>query len=177
MSTRIRVRLAQSLTAQSFSYYLWQLLKLTVYSLPLSTVVDIWTIHPQQLAPSVRGTITSTKATSPRLPTNRRTMSSPTPQPPLKPDDTQSPLSPTNTQARTDRSPSSIPGEVGGMKYVACRDPGFEQSSDFSTVPRHWGEVVMTNRRQRKKRPAINGENGNSNGNLTDDLFGTLVVK
>lgn len=63
------------------------------------------------------------------------------------------------------------------MKYVACRDTGMDQSTELATVPRHWGEVVMTNRRQRKKRPAINGNSGNGIGNLTDDLFGTLVVK
>ncbi|EAS35833.3 uncharacterized protein CIMG_01187 [Coccidioides immitis RS] len=137
------------------------------------SVIDIWAVQSQPLVPPAQSS-TATTASSSRLPSNdRANVVSPTLL--SKGEDASALAHPTHPQERADRSPSPLPGEIPGMKYVACRDAGLGEATELSTVPRHWGEVVMTNRRGRKKRPGINGTN--EDGTTADDFFGALVVK
>ncbi|KAI1908367.1 hypothetical protein LOZ61_005615 [Ophidiomyces ophidiicola] len=136
------------------------------------SVIDIWAHHSQTLAPPPRSTATSATASSSRVPSNERS-STPMSASPSKAQDTMSPIQP--VRERINRSISPIPGEIGGLKYVAWRDAGSIQITDISTMPKHWGEVVVTKKRGKKKRPGIIGSNGTSNPE--DDVFGALVVK
>ncbi|WEW58128.1 hypothetical protein PRK78_003595 [Emydomyces testavorans] len=136
------------------------------------SVIDIWAIHSQPLLPPARSASSSATASSSRIPSNERTA----PPPALKAEETPAPIPSTSAKPpeHTNGSSSPVTGEIGGMKYIACRDTGLGQNTDTSTVPRHWGEVVFTNRREKKKRPRINGDKGDNK--LADDLFGALVV-
>ncbi|EEP76280.1 predicted protein [Uncinocarpus reesii 1704] len=135
------------------------------------SVIDIWTVQSQPLMASTRSPNPNATASSSRVPSNERNAVHSPISP--KPEYSSSPVTSPSRHNREDRSPSPIPGEIAGMKYVPCRDAG--QITNLSTIPRHWGEVVVTNRRERKKRPGIIGPNDDVNGQ--EGLFGALVVK
>ena len=68
---------------------------------------------------------------------------------------------------------SPIPGELGGMRYLAYNDPRYPHNVHLSAVPKHWGEVVMTTRKGKKTRPGLDVEHGKGEAN---DVFAVLAV-
>jgi hypothetical protein len=60
------------------------------------------------------------------------------------------------------------------MKYVAYPNVQILANSNPATMPKHWGEVVMSSRKGKKPRPALDMSNADTN---SDDLFGVLRVQ
>lgn len=65
-------------------------------------------------------------------------------------------------------------GEFGGMKYVTLRSP---PPLKLSTVPKQWGEVIMTTKPSMKTRPGGGRRNhSKKHGRRDNDVFDVLVV-
>lgn len=60
------------------------------------------------------------------------------------------------------------------MKYVAYPNAQHSPEGDPSTVPKHWGEVVMTSRKGKKAQAAQDINEAKGNGGT---VFGVLDIK
>ncbi|KLJ12625.1 hypothetical protein EMPG_12355 [Blastomyces silverae] len=130
------------------------------------SVIDIWALqspHTPRPAPS---SIYTTTASSSRAASHQTATSATTEEP-------QSPAQEQKTESQADsirRAASPAPGEFGKLRYAPLPPTN---DANLSTVPKQWGEVVMTARRGKKTRPGINTENGKDE---SKDIFAVLVV-
>ncbi|EEQ32126.1 hypothetical protein McanMca71_005484 [Microsporum canis] len=132
------------------------------------SVVDIWAIQSQPFVPSAQSS-----AQASRIPSSEATITQAT----FRADtynSTQSPPRASHRSQSSRQSSSPTPGEFAGMRYVSCRNPDYPNNVNLSAVPKHWGEVVMSTRKGKKTRPALNLDNDKKD---EIDVFGVLKVK
>ncbi|KAF3492352.1 uncharacterized protein GIQ15_01869 [Arthroderma uncinatum] len=132
------------------------------------SVVNIWAVQSQPFVPSAQSS-----AQASRIPSSEATITQAT----FKSDpynSTQSPPRESRGSQSSRQSSSPTPGEFAGMRYMSCRNPDYPHNVNLAAVPKHWGEVVMTTRKGKKTRPALNLDQGKKD---EDDVFGVLRVK
>lgn len=143
-----------------------------------SAVIDIWSVQPQPRLQPQAYPRAGTPSQNPSTATSSRTPSNGTTGPVTSEGPESSrPQGQEQKQAKGQdgllSGASPIPGEFGGMRFLAYSDPHYPDSVNLSAVPKHWGEVVTTTRKGKKTRPGLDVDRGNSKGN---DVFGVLEV-
>ncbi|EDN10044.1 hypothetical protein I7I51_07132 [Histoplasma capsulatum] len=130
------------------------------------SVIDIWAIQSSQLPGHTSSSINTTTASSSRAPSHEIATSATTEEP-------QSPTQEQKTESQVDsirRAASPAPGEFGRLRYATLPP---SRNTNVSTLPKQWGEVVMTTRRGKKTRSGLDTQNGKHEFR---DIFAPLVV-